>query len=470
MLSLDAKIREELIHLPTEDQARAIKAFDYHLNDATKGILVLKGFAGTGKSTLVAAYSRSLKFFKYKTVLLAPTGRAAKVLSTYSGQSAHTIHRKIYFALMTPEGGVALTLGENKHKNTIFIVDEASMISAKTSDAEFSSHNLLDDLMEYVEGGENCRLIFVGDTAQLPPIGSELSPALNTDYLKNRYSKSFYEVVLKQVVRQQNESRILYNATQLRINVFQNQIVFPKIEIAKDVIRLSGDMLEDALNESYRKYGFENVLVITRSNKRANAFNQQIRFKIKWQENEISAGDLIMIVKNNYYWLEKESKTGFIANGDTAEVIKVLRKKEIRGFQYSELILRFIDYPEIGELCLWVLLNTLQSETPNLSYPEMIRMSAAIEQEFYAEIPNARQRLNRVKEDPFYNALQIKFSYAVTCHKSQGGQWPCVFIDAGYFTEDMLSREYLRWLYTAFTRGTVQLYLIQFNEKFFPSL
>lgn len=466
MLNLQQSVLEELKFEPTDDQSRAIKALEYHLNDVAKGILIIKGFAGTGKSTLIAAYSKSIKKLKYKTVMLAPTGRAAKVLSSYSGQQAHTIHRKIYFALMTPEGGVSLTLGENKHKNTVFLIDEASMISGKTSEAEFSAHNLLDDLMEYVESGENCRLIFIGDTAQLPPVGSELSPALNTTFLKSRYSKNFYEVELKNVVRQQSESGILFNATKLRIGVFEQQVNIPNFELAKDVIRLSGDMLEDALNDAYRKYGFEDTLVITRSNKRANAFNQQIRFKIRWQENEISAGDLIMIVKNNYYWLEKEEKQGFIANGDMAEVLKVIRKTDIGDFNFAELIIRLLDDPDKKELQVWTVLNTLQSETPQLSYPDMIKLSASVESE-YMDIPSAKHRLQKIKEDPFYNALQIKFSYAVTCHKAQGGQWPCVFIDAGYFKEDMLNREYLRWLYTAFTRASEKVYLINFNEKFF---
>lgn len=457
------KIRASLSFEPTIDQSELIdKLSQFITSDSNNELFILRGYAGTGKTSVIGALTKSLSSVQFKSVLLAPTGRAAKVLSRYSGKRAFTIHRKIYKKYLEPEGGIRFGLAENKHKNTLFIVDEASMIGDQRSNEDFSGTSLMDDLMEYVYSGDNCKLIFSGDVAQLPPVGSPISPALNPAYLKNKYSFSIKGSELKTVVRQANESGVLFNATALRVQLYQSSKEFPQLTNFKDVVKVSGEFLEDALNEAYRDFGDENVLIITRSNKRANLFNQQIRVRIKFREESISAGDLMMAVKNNYTLLEENSPVGFIANGDGIELLKVIRQTEMYGLQFAEVVFRLPDYPEQPEVRGMLNLSTVTSENPNMTYQEQRALANLILQ----DLPANASRYDQVKylrENEFYNALQVKFSYAVTCHKSQGGQWPCVFIDKGYMTQEMLGEEYYRWLYTAITRATEKVYLINFE-------
>ncbi len=451
---------------PTPDQQRLVDTLaEFIANGNEREALLIRGYAGTGKTKIIAELSNTLPSFKMRSVLLAPTGRAAKVLANYANRPALTIHRKIYKKDASPEGGIIFSLAPNLHKNTLFIVDEASMIGESTS-GEGAYNNLLGDLLEYVFTGENCKLILVGDTAQLPPVGSALSPALNKDYLHSNYFIGVKECELRNVVRQKDVSGVLHNATKLRIQLLENPDAFPVFETAPDVVRIDGTELEDALNDAYRNYGYKDTLVICRSNKRANAYNQQIRFRIKWQENELSAGDLMMVVKNNYFWLDEKSGAGFIANGDGIEVLKVQSIRELYGFRFADVTFRLMDYPNEPDMQGVLLLDTLAAETPALTQEQNKALFANI-MEDYADEPIKRNRYLLLKQNPYFNALQIKFSYAVTCHKAQGGQWPCIFIDQGYFTEDMMNAEYLRWLYTAFTRATEKVYLVNFNEKFF---
>ncbi|MBA3970703.1 MAG: AAA family ATPase [Bacteroidetes bacterium] len=444
------------------------KLSDFILNVNADQIFVLKGYAGTGKTTIVRSLVQSLPALNGKTVLLAPTGRAAKVLSNYTGKQALTIHKKIYYRKPDNDGGAAFTLQQNLHGDTLFIVDEASMISSSGGLGGFSGGSLLDDLISYVFNGNNCKLIFIGDTAQLPPVGLDVSPALDIQFLKASY---YFQVAwheLTEVVRQTEDSGILTNATAIRDQVKQAQGNKPHFQVHpfKDVVRLGGDELEDALNSAYSKYGPEETMVICRSNKRANIFNQQIRARIRWQENELSTGDYMMVVKNNYFWLPEESKAGFIANGDIVELTSIGKIQEMHGFRFADVRMRMIDYPDEPELETRLLLDTIMSEAPALSQSENKRLYESVTAD-YSDIPDRRMRLKKVKEDGFFNALQVKFAYAITCHKAQGGQWPCVFVEQGYLTDEMINTEYLRWLYTAVSRASEKLYLVNFNKDFF---
>ncbi|HEY1038041.1 MAG TPA: ATP-dependent helicase, partial [Bacteroidia bacterium] len=350
-----------------------------------------------------------------------------------------------------------------------FIVDEASMIADTRSRSEFGDNNLLNDLLEYVFSGENCKLIFTGDTAQLPPVGSSFSPALSKDHLQKNFSLTILEHDLKTVVRQAEESGILFNATNLRVQLLSDNKSFPKFHPTADVIRVDGYDLEDTLNNAYSKYGFENVLVITRSNKRANGYNKQIRFKVKWQENEISAGDLLMVVKNNYFWTEANGagkKTDFIANGESLEVQRLMKYRDIYGFRFVDAIVRLTDMEGEPSLEVTLMLDTLDSEAPALTQEQQQTLFQNVMEDF-GEQSSKSKLYAMLKQSPYYNALQIKFSYAITCHKAQGGQWDCIFIDQGYFTKEMLNEDYFRWLYTAVTRATKKVYLIGFTDEFF---
>lgn len=469
MLQNPAQFKQALLSsfsfTPTPDQNELIdKLGDFICTDSGRDLFIIRGYAGTGKTKIIADLSKVLPTFKKRSVLLAPTGRAARVLSNYAQRPAQTIHRKIYKKEVSPEGGIVFSLAPNLHKHTVFIVDEASMIGE--SGAEGSYNNLLSDLLEYVFSGENCKLILSGDTAQLPPVGTPLSPALNAAFLKKNYYLNIGQSELRNVVRQKDISGVLLNATNIRVHLLQDSKDFPKIETGPDVIRLQGNELEDALNDAYRNYGYEDTMVVCRSNKRANAFNQQIRYRIKWQENELSSGDLMMVVKNNYTWLGENSKTDFIANGDGLEILKVKKIREMYGFRYAEVDCRLLDFPDEKELSGMIMLDTLNSEAPALTQEQSRKLFETIMLD-YADEPTKGRRFALLRQNPYYNALQVKFSYAVTCHKAQGGQWPCVFIDQGYFTDDMLNTEYLRWLYTAFTRATEKVYLVNFSEKFF---
>ena len=448
-----------------------IKLSEFILNKNSDQIFVLKGYAGTGKTTIVRSLVKSMPAVNGKTVLLAPTGRAAKVLSNYTEKQALTIHKKIYYRKPESSEGLAFTLQQNLHTDTIFIVDEASMISNSgglNSNGMFGGGSLLDDLISYVFNGNNCKLLFIGDTAQLPPVGLDVSPALDIEFLKASYSFQLDWFELTEVVRQAGDSGILTNATEIR-NQIKNKLGNKPhflLNGFKDVIRLGGDELEDALNSAYSKYGAEESMVICRSNKRANIFNQQIRTRIRWQENELSAGDLMMVVKNNYFWLPEESKAGFIANGDIIQLTSIGRIQEMHSFRFADVRMRMIDYPDEPELETRLLLDTIMSDAPALSQEENKRLYESVSAD-YADIADRRLRLKKVKEDSFFNALQVKFAYAITCHKAQGGQWPCVFVEQGYLTDEMINTEYLRWLYTAVSRASEKLYLVNFNKDFF---
>lgn len=439
---------------------------EFITNHDEREIMVIKGYAGTGKTNMVAALSKTLPSFKWRSVLLAPTGRAAKVLSTYSQKPAQTIHKKIFKKMTTPDGGVQFSLGENLHRNTVFIVDEASMIGLDNPNSESIYGSLLESLFEYVYSGDNCKLILVGDTAQLPPVGSNESPALNIDFLKSAYHLNIKYIELKQVARQQDASGILLNATYLRECIANDMDTFPKLQPFSDVIRLNGDELEDALNQAYSNYGFNDVLLVTRSNKRAYLFNQAVRQRIRYMEDDLCGGDLMMVVKNNYFWLDDKSEAGFIANGDSLEIKKIIKRKEMYGFNFAECIVNLCDYPNSPELTLNLLLDAISTETSALNKEQQQLLFEAI-MEDVSDQPIKGLRMAYLKNSPYFNALQVKFNYAVTCHKAQGGQWPCVFIDQGYLTKDMINVEYLRWLYTAFTRASEKIYLMNFSDDFF---
>ena len=424
---------------------------------------MLKGYAGTGKTTLVSALVKSLPVLGKRSVLMAPTGRAAKVLSKYSKKSASTIHKKIYWIRTNKSGNTFIKLKENTHTNTIFIVDEASMIP-ENSDKGFGNRSLLDDLIKYVYDGMDCKLILIGDRAQLPPVHLEISPALNEETLEFNYNKQTICKELTQVVRQEKGSLILENATKLRKKISDKDYSYPKFLTSSEVIRINtGEDLQEALENAYGNDGINNTVILCRSNKRANQYNQQIRVKIRWQENEISVGDKLMVVRNNYYWLEESSNVGFIANGDILNVVKIKKIIERYGFRFAKASIQMTDYLDEKELDVILLLDTLTSETPAITYEQY--------QQLYREVGldyQGKKEINKkIKEDQFFNALQIKFAYAITCHKSQGGQWDNVFVDLGYFKEDMLDKSYFRWLYTAFTRASKKLFLINFNDEFF---
>lgn len=459
-------------HQPTAGQLSACRKMAEFLYDPDpQSAFVLKGYAGTGKTSLVSALIQSAPALQLKTVLLAPTGRAAKVLAGYSGRPAYTIHKKIYQTVTDSSGMLHMGRATNKHSYTLFIVDESSMIGGQ-SEGGYSQRNLLDDLIDYVAEGNHCRLMLVGDTAQLPPVGEGESPALSLEYLGSCTTLHLYHSELTEVVRQRQESGILYNATLLRSQIMrmeeceEPELPLFDIEDSPDIVRLGGEDLEETLNVEYDRNGQEGMVIVTRSNKRANLFNQEIRNRVLFREEEINAGDYLMVVKNNYFWLDMESSIGFIANGDIVEVLAVRNREELYGFVFADATLRFIDYPDAPTLDCKLLLTTLHSESPSLTRDESQRLFDEVMQD-YADIPSKRERLKMVKQNPYYNALQIKFSYALTCHKTQGGQWNTVIVDQGYLTEEMVDREYLRWLYTAVTRATGKVYLLNFQDKFF---
>ncbi len=447
------------------------KLSEFIVGKNTDHIFVLKGYAGTGKTTVVRSIVKSLPEIKGKTVLLAPTGRAAKVLSNYTQKQAFTIHKKIYFKKPLADGGFAFQLQQNLHADTIFIIDEASMVSNSggiNQNGLFGAGSLLDDLIQYVFNGNNCKLIFIGDTAQLPPVGIGISPALDVDYLKASYHFEIDSFELTEVLRQNENSGILSNATNIRNKIKIKESENPKFYLnnQKDIVKINGDELEDAINSAYSKYGVEDTIIICRSNKRANIFNQQIRARIRWQEDELSSGDYMMVIKNNYHWLPDESKAGFIANGDIIQIMRVGKIQEMYGFRFADARIKLIDYPNEEDIDVRLLLDTIMLDAPALPQSENKKLFESIYAD-YNDIADKRMRLKKVKEDPFFNALQVKFSYAITCHKSQGGQWSNVFVEQGYLTKEMINTEYLRWLYTAISRAKEKLFLVNFNNDFF---
>lgn len=431
-------------------------------------IFVLKGFAGTGKTTVISTIVNSLNDINMKAVLLAPTGRAAKVIANYSNKPAFTIHKRIYFPKKGKGGGVSFTTQANKFKNTIFIVDEASMISDVAADSKlYENGSLLDDLIFYIYNGQNCKMILLGDTAQLPPVQMEVSPALDTDSLALHYDKTVLSIELDEVMRQEEKSGILYNATQLREllkETFLTDIQF-KVKGFKDIVRLTdGYDIQDAIQSAYSNYSIEDTCFIVRSNKRANQYNQQIRTRILDKDSELSVGDYLMVVKNNYFWLKETDEAGFIANGDIVEVLEIFKFVELYGFKFAKVKIRMVDYPNQKPFETIMLLDTITSESPSLTYEESNSLYQEVMKDYEGE-PQYRKFL-KVKNNEYFNALQVKFSYAITCHKSQGGQWNTVFIEQPYLP-DGITVDYVRWLYTAVTRAKDKLYLIGFNDESF---
>ncbi|WP_139958801.1 ATP-dependent DNA helicase [Flavicella sediminum] len=454
---------------PTETQnVLLLKLSDFVFDTEKSAIFLLKGYAGTGKTTIISTVVNNLWKIGKKEVLLAPTGRAAKVISLYAKKKAFTIHKKIYHPKKTGNGGVEFVRQINKHTNTFFIVDEASMVPDAPSNSKlFDNGSLLDDLMEYVYSGKNCKLILIGDTAQLPPVKLDISPALDEDKLYYDYNKEVSLVELDEVMRQHKNSGILTNATELRLILgadgfgdFKFDLNFP------DITRLvDGYDIQDAITTAYDEDGVEDTAIIVRSNKRANQYNQQIRTRIRDQENDISVGDHVMVVKNNYYWMKDSSEVSFIANGDTFEVLEIFSIKDLYDFRFAEVKMRMIDYPSQPPLETVLILDTLTAESPSLSYDESNKLYQEVAKDF-EHIKSKYKKLLEIKNNKYFNALQVKFSYAMTCHKSQGGQWNTVFIEQPYLPEGQ-NVDYLRWLYTAVTRAKKKLYLIGFQKEAF---
>ncbi len=463
-------LRTDFPHTPTVKQEVTLKLLSkFALADKKNEIFLLKGYAGTGKTTIIGTLVKNSWKAKKSIVLLAPTGRAAKVISNYSNKEAFTIHKKIYYPKAEKGGAVSFTLQKNKHRNTIFIVDEASMIPDINQESKlFENGSLLDDLMYYVYSGHNCKLLLIGDTAQLPPVKLSISPALDQTTLENHYNKQVICVELDDVVRQQKGSGILYNATILReklnLGYFEDFKFF--IQDYPEVIKpQDGQELMDAINDSYDEVGKEETVFIVRSNKRANLYNQNIRNRILFKENQLSTGDFLMVVKNNYFWLSPLDEAGFIANGDIIEVLEIFAFKELYGFTFAEVKVRMVDYPKMKPFETVLLLDTLRSETPSLPYEDSNKLYQEVLKD-YASIKSKYKKFLKVKGNKFFNALQVKFSYAITCHKSQGGQWDTVFIEQPYLPNG-IDKDYLRWLYTAVTRAKNKLYLIGFKDEFF---
>ncbi len=451
----------------TNDQNTAIsKIVEFIFSPKSEEIFLLKGYAGTGKSSLIGALVKTMTQLQQKTVLLAPTGRAAKVFSMYSGESAYTIHKKIYRQKSMSDSGASFSLTENLHKNTLFIVDEASMINnASTEDSFFGTGRLLDDLIEYVYSASNCKLLLLGDTAQLPPVKQELSPALDSSELQS-FGLNVFESTLTEIMRQSEESGILYNATLLR-NALSNELtrISPKLKLDnfRDVRRISGNDLIEEISSCYSRDGFEETIVISRSNKNVNVFNNGIRNSVLYREEELSNGDLLMVTKNNYFWLKEEEKVDFIANGEFVEVLRIRSQEEVYGLRFCDVTLHHKNYDL--EFEAKVCLDALHSESSGASYQQSNVFYAALNEE-YAHIGSKAGRYRQIKNNPFFNALQVKYGYAVTCHKAQGGEWKNVFIDLGYINPNHLGDNFYRWLYTSITRSTQMLYLVNLSNEF----
>ena len=480
---LTFRIRQCFVHTPTDEQAAAISEVAAFLCDRTPlSAMVLRGAAGTGKTTLAGAIVRALLTLKQKLILLAPTGRAAKVFSLYAGSEAYTIHRRIY--RQKTAGDLSMfSLSDNLHRDTLFIVDEASMIAAYggSEGTSFGSGSLLADLVHYVYQGVNCRLMLIGDHAQLPPVGEEESPALSTALLSTM-GLTIHEATLSEVLRQSQQSGILWNATQVRKMVEREFTPFsssdspsgegapltslPKIRFQRfsDIVNVPGGELIEALASSYSHVGMDETMVVTRSNKRAVIYNRGIRNTVLDREEELCRGDQLMIVRNNYYWSQKlkddegKAPLSFLANGDSCVVQRVRNIHELYGFRFADVTVLLPDYNDL-ELTATVLLDTLATEAPSLPREQQEQLYQRVMDD-YADIPLKQDRLKALRSDPHYNALQVKYGYAVTCHKAQGGQWEHVYIDQGYMTDDMLTPDYLHWLYTALTRAKKKVFLV----------
>jgi exodeoxyribonuclease-5 len=454
---------------PTQQQDKALfELADFLLDPAKDRIFMLRGYAGTGKTTIVGSLVKSLWKIKKAFILLAPTGRAAKVISNYANKQAATIHREIYVPKGQGGGNIQFTLKKNKNRNALFVVDEASMIPDVVAENKMFGGNgsLLDDLLEYVYSGVNCKLLIIGDTAQLPPVKLDVSPALDALLLEQRYLKQVTEIELDEVKRQAINSGILENATGIREHIDSENFNY-KFRTAEftDINRLiDGYEIMETIQTAYDMNGHEETAIIVRSNKRANLYNQQIRSRILFRETDLEAGDFLMVVKNNYHWLETSSDAGFIANGDIVEILEIFSFKEIYSFKFAEVKIRMVDYPNMKPFETVLLLDTLTSETPSLTYDESNKLYQEVRMD-YLKLPKWKQ-YKAIKENSFFNALQVKFSYAITCHKSQGGQWENVIVEQPYLPEGP-SKDYLRWLYTAVTRAKSNLYLIGFKNDHF---
>lgn len=454
----------------TLDQQETLKGVsDYVFSKSKDNVFVIKGYAGTGKTTLIGALVKKLWTVQKKAVLMAPTGRAAKVMSNFANTQAYTIHKKIYFPKKQSSGAVSFTLAPNKHRDTIFIVDEASMISDSSQEAKlFENGSLLDDLLQYVYSGHQCKLILVGDIAQLPPVKSSISPALDEQTLRVNYDKEVLLSKLSDVVRQEQESGILHNATLLRQQLEEELFGEFQFELNgfNDIVRLiEGNEIQEAIEDAYSEVGKEDTAFIVRSNKRANLYNESIRSRILFLENELAVGDYMMVVKNNYHWLSTSSEAGFIANGDLIHILEIKAFKDLYGFKFAEVKVNLVDYPNQKPFETILLLDTIQAEAPSLSYEDGNRLYQEVLKDYEHEKSKYKKFLG-VKNNPYFNALQVKFSYAITCHKSQGGQWSRVFIEQPFLPEGV-DREYLRWLYTALTRAKDKVFLIGFKNEFF---
>ncbi len=460
-------IRSKFPFEPTPGQIQFFKSLDvfFDLKDDDKPMLLLKGYAGTGKTTIVSALVQFLPLFNYKYVLIAPTGRAAKVMSNYAKRLALTIHKKIYRQVAEPGSGeAAFSLQKNYHQKTLFIIDEASMLS---DDVGFGNSSLLNDLVNYVFQNEGNRMLLIGDDAQLPPVGKVNSPGLDAKFLKSNFRGEVIETVLTEVMRQAEGSGILHNATVLRAELLKKDI---QIKFAtksyKDIFRMTGERLEDGLRYAYDKYGIENTTIICRSNKMAVQYNEYIRRQIHFMDSELEVADVLMIVRNNYVYQSEDTPGGFLANGDFMEVVKVINFEEMYGLRFADLEIRMTDYENIPNLQVKIMMDTLHAPTPSLSTEEYRSLYNQVAED-YMDLPTKTERKEAMKKDPYLNALQVKFAYALTCHKSQGGQWKAVFVDQGYLTDEMVDKEYIRWLYTAVTRATDELFLVNFNNQFF---
>lgn len=455
-------------HTPNAEQDALIRELiAFTFTAPHPSAFILKGYAGTGKTSVLGAYIKALKKNRIRSVLMAPTGRAAKVLSLRSGEMATTIHKRIYFTNTNADGATRMNLAPNKGKNTVFIVDEASMIGDHSLQSDGSvSRNLLEDVISYVFSGDHCRLIFLGDEGQLPPVGSNESPALSSEYLSNYFSAIDFSVFgLTEVVRQEAQSGILENATRIR-TAQRIGNVLPKLDLQhfKDVRPVPGDELVQLIESAYDRYGSEEVMIVTRSNKRANLYNQNVRSRILYMEDELVGGDLLMVVRNNYFWTDPLSSAGFIANGELLRVHRVRRIETIYNVRFAHLEVSLIDYPDMDRFETIAFMDTLTSDSPNLDRAFLRELFYEIEKDFLHE-RNKQKRFQEILKSPYFNALQIKFAYAVTCHKSQGGQWSAVFVDHGYIEEAQLDESFLRWLYTAVTRATEQLYFVNLKEE-----
>jgi len=468
-IQIQEDIKSYLGYTPTSGQAAAIDILsDFTLNPDSGKCLLIKGYAGTGKTSLIAGYVKTLQKLKVPFELLAPTGRAAKVLTDYSGIKALTIHKCIYRQKSISEGIGKFVLNLNKLTNAIFIVDEASMISNSSfEDSAFGSGKLLSDMVEFVKQGKNCRLIVVGDTAQLPPVGLDISPALDAREL-SMFNLDVQEIFLNEVVRQDLGSGILFNATRIRQILDSTAISTPKFDVStrfKDIERIDGGSIMEYLTEEYSRSNRNSNVVICYSNKQANRYNIAIRSRILFNEEELSVGDYLMVARNNYYWVADNPNIAFIANGEIVEVKRIGKHYNLYGFRFADVTLKLTD-EDNQEVDARIILDSLTIDGPSLGSEQMKNLYAAVAQD-YQHIKTYRTRLQKIREDPFFNAIQVKFAYAVTCHKAQGGQWPNVFIDQGFFRESMINREYLRWLYTAVTRATSKVYMVNFNDIFF---